>query len=279
MHSLLPRSLVLTICLACGFGCTHQVRPSDTGPVPESEADSRSGADGVAQGALAMQDESIEDSPFPVRVYESRGDVSWPARQRTRWRIVQFRDEPLDADTPLRCELSYRPESASLRLDAFAESGALLPEHHEISPGHYVSEVFLDKQVPVLVRIRAERPQDAASFTLRCGLHYRDQPEYRGHHGYRRGFRPEPEDPYAKALEGRIVSFEKKGGMLLVLLDKGSNAGIKVGQHGAVLEGKSGREPLEGGDFQVREVTESTCVVEARVRSLGKNRRVVFFDK
>lgn len=297
----------LTLGLAVGPGCAPQVRP--TAPSPglqseaksEAEADSQSGPDGVQPGAVQLKvSRSLEDD-IPLQIFEGEGEVSWPAHQRTRWRRLLIDEQGMDADTPLRCELRYQPQAADVRLDAWmnppkrlptpTEESAQppkqlpmqLPDHHQSSPGLYVAELFFERLGEIFLRIRAERPQDHARFTVRCTWHhtlFHDEP-YRGHGGVPRprGRQVEAPDIFERGTEGRIVSSERKDGKQVIRIDKGTVAGIKVGSTGHVLEGKSGRSPLDGGDFQVIEVTETECVAESKARSLGRNRRVVFFSK
>ena len=61
-----------------------------------------------------------------------------------------------------------------------------------------------------------------------------------------------------------------------VAIDKGSAAGIQTGFKGQVLQGASGEDPLDGGDFTVVQVIgPNKCLAKTGLQSIGKNTRVV----
>ena len=58
-------------------------------------------------------------------------------------------------------------------------------------------------------------------------------------------------------------------------IDKGSAAGVQVGQSGKILDGASGESALVGGDFTITSVIdESKSIGKTGLRSIGHNLRV-----
>lgn len=85
---------------------------------------------------------------------------------------------------------------------------------------------------------------------------------------------PEPQN-LADWLQGRIVSSYREGGFLMLHVDKGAAAGVKVNTRGTILAGPNGFEPMPGGEFTVvRVVDETRCIARSRASAVGKNLRV-----
>jgi hypothetical protein len=83
------------------------------------------------------------------------------------------------------------------------------------------------------------------------------------------------EEELERGVQGRIVTSQPEGEGMVLFLDKGSRAGVRIGQKGAVLDGPAGSSPLAGGSFEITKVVdESRCVARTPLRSLGRNRRV-----
>ena len=67
----------------------------------------------------------------------------------------------------------------------------------------------------------------------------------------------------------------KEGGGIVLHLDKGSAAGLKVGSFGTVLEGPSGETALTNGDFRITQVVdENRSIAKCSLKSIGRNTRV-----
>jgi hypothetical protein len=82
-----------------------------------------------------------------------------------------------------------------------------------------------------------------------------------------------PDD--ANHPRGRVVSSFRDEGVIILYLDRGTAAGLKVGMWGTLLDGASGDKQLEGGDFLVTKVIDATHAV-AQAKNLvrvGKNSR------
>ena len=73
-----------------------------------------------------------------------------------------------------------------------------------------------------------------------------------------------------------MVSAYREGEGLKLQIDKGSAAGITSGMKGQVLQGSSGEDPLDGGDFTVVQIIgPNKCLARTGLQSIGKNTRVV----
>ena len=281
-------SWLMALSVMIGPGCTQHIRLTEVSGSSAADADSQSGPEGLPGGAVRLERFRDDSTDVPIDLFEGRGEVSWPAHRRTHWLRIELDHAPIDEHTPLRCELRATPETAQLHLDAWSESGVKLPEHHDTPPGLYVAEIFLDKPAPVLLRIQAERPEYSARFAVHCSWHCREDPAPRHrYHGVpkpkpQQGQNQAPPDPWEmpeNPRQVRILSAVRQEDKLILRLDQGSSAGVKVGQRGTVLSGKSGLEPLEGGRFQTLAVTERESVAEVMLKSLGNNKRAVIFSK
>jgi hypothetical protein len=86
-----------------------------------------------------------------------------------------------------------------------------------------------------------------------------------------------PEDrrhPHAKILN---ISRDTDG-KVIVHLDKGSEAKLKAGMKGFILQGREGDTILEGGEFTITEVLDDDhCVAKTSLRRIGKNNRCVIY--
>src|SRR5260370_31932615 len=80
--------------------------------------------------------------------------------------------------------------------------------------------------------------------------------------------------PEGEKVMARVVSAYREGSGLMMYIDKGSAAGIRVGNTGSVLNG-DGDDALDGGELRIVKVLDANkCVGQAGLRSLGKNNRV-----
>ena len=78
-----------------------------------------------------------------------------------------------------------------------------------------------------------------------------------------------------ETIQGHIVSAYLESGQMTLHIDKGSSAGVKVGQSGTILSGANAEDPLPGGAFKIVQVLDgSKSVGRCSLRSIGKNTRV-----
>jgi hypothetical protein len=80
----------------------------------------------------------------------------------------------------------------------------------------------------------------------------------------------DPKHPRCKVVQ----SVRDDDGSLLLFLDRGSDAGFRVGGKGTLLQGKDGDIPLDGGEFTITKVIDKQkSVAKCYVSSVGKNNR------
>jgi hypothetical protein len=224
--------------------------------------------------------------PMPLNKAET-DSVSWPKLQRTKWKRLDIQN-PAQQNI-LSCELRIDTAGVDLNIDIFNGLGTQLG----FSPGP-VPNKLKKLAVPIdevpgtyFVRMQAAQPKDESDFAVIC---YWDElpptPEPPGPRPPRPPKPPKPPKPVTleekieKGTEGRIVSSYREGSSMTLILDKGAAAGVKEGTEGTILEGKSGRVPLGGGEFSVESVTDdSKSKAKSSVRSIGRNTRVVLFLK
>jgi hypothetical protein len=79
-----------------------------------------------------------------------------------------------------------------------------------------------------------------------------------------------PKHPRAHVVQ----SYRDDDGKMVLFLDRGSDAGFKVGQKGTLLLGKEGDTPLDGGGFTIIQVIDKQkAKAKSEVSSVGKNNR------
>ena len=84
-----------------------------------------------------------------------------------------------------------------------------------------------------------------------------------------------PAVPAAQPVRARVSKYEVTGGSLVIVVDKGKNAGVEAGWKGQVLGGSG--QPVRGGDFTVSKVTgsEAQGKVGLSVDQIKTNNRVL----
>jgi hypothetical protein len=61
---------------------------------------------------------------------------------------------------------------------------------------------------------------------------------------------------------------------MILFLDRGSDAGFRVGMNGTLLNGKDGDAPMDGGGFKITKVIDKQkAVAKGEMSSVGKNNR------
>lgn len=253
--------------------------PKDGTKKDKLDPDTNSGQDAKRGGAR------------PMFVNKGETDsVSWPKLQRTKWKKLEVQNPGVQ--NILDCELRIDNTGTDLDLDIFNSLGTQIG----FSPGPAPNKL---KKLPVqldevpgtyFVRMTAHGPKDESDFSVIC--HWEEQvippePGPKPPKGPRPprppkpGPDPEPvtlEAKIEKGTEGRILQSFREGTKMVMFIDKGGAAGIRVGTEGTILEGRSGRAPLEGGSFRVVKVMDDgKCQVESNVRSIGRNNRIVLF--
>ncbi|HNN49930.1 MAG TPA: hypothetical protein PKO07_02845 [Pseudomonadota bacterium] len=243
------------------------------GPDP----DTNSGVDAKRGGAKPMQINRPETD-----------SVSWPKLQRTKWKSIEIATP--GKDNVLDCELRIDNTGADLNIDLFNSLGTQIG----FTPGPAPNKlkklaVKLEELGTYFVRMQAAMPKDESDFSVICRWEEEavvpDAPD-KPKKAVKRTPTEKPakaetfEEKIEKGTEGRIKTSFREGGQMVMIVDKGAAAGVHEGTEGTVLEGKSGRQPLDGGTFKILQVIDdSTSKAQSSVRSIGKNSRVVLFLK
>ncbi len=272
VRSLLAAGLVLSVAGAC----KKDVKKNYNGPDP----DTNSGPEAKRGGAKGMETNKPETD-----------SVSWPKLLRTKWKRIDITVP--GTQNILDCELRIDNTGADINIDVFNSLGTQIG----FSPGPAPNKlkklaVQIDELGTYFVRIQAAQPKDESDFSALCAWEEKVEPPTPTP-GPRPPRPPRPGKPDApapkeetleekaeKGTEGRIIQFSREGDKAVLVIDKGSNAGVRTGTEGTVLAGKSGREPLAGGTFRVTKVIDdSKSQAESNVKSIGKNNRAVLFLK
>lgn len=248
---------------------------------PAVDADANGGPEAQRSGARPL--------PLGRALTDS---VSWPKLMRTKWKAVEV--DRIGRVSILDCQLAVDRPEVDLDIDLFDTIGKQIG----FSPAGPAPGGSKRLAVPVsqagtyFVRVRAARPQDESDFSLRCEFEANaartppqqpETPTEAADGGAAPDLAPAtaPGELAADAgVEGRVLGAYREGEFLVLQLNKGSAAGVRVGMKGKLLEGRSGRKVLEGGDFEVVQVVGPTgAIARARLPQLGANVRAVILTR
>jgi hypothetical protein len=267
MRRLLLLSLPLFAFLL-GGGC----KPA---PPPPFDADARSGPDGKRVGARTLQPNvPLSDS------------VSYEMQDQTDWYMVQLPGKP----GILTVDLEWTNDKSDLAVDVFDEGGNNLAASSP-APGAKKKTLLakIDKvPAPYFIRVWAPNKGDATAYTVtpRWVMPEEPKPEpvkeepkpepVKKHHEEKPRVEREAHPRESDTVQGRVVSAYKEGEGLKLQIDKGSAAGIQIGMKGQVLQGSSGEDALDGGDFTIVQIIgPNKSLAKTTLQSIGKNTRVV----
>lgn len=264
--------LAVTLLAGAGAACKKNVKKTEIGPDP----DTNSGPDAKRGGAKLMYINKAETD-----------SVSWPKLLRTKWKRIDI--QVPGVQNILDCELRIDNTGADINIDVFNSLGTQIG----FSPGPAPNKlkklaVQIDELGTYFVRVQAAQPKDESDWSVICAWEEQTAPPDpsappvkgpRHTHVKPPVVKPETfQDKVDNGTEGRILSSFREGGQTMLLIDKGAGAGVREGTEGTVLEGKSGRQILEGGGFKVVQVLDdSRCKAVSSVRAIGKNNRIVLF--
>jgi hypothetical protein len=268
--------VVLLVMSACLLGC----------PAPDKlpknfDPDKKSGPDGKRSGAQL------------IAINHSKTDeVSYRGQDRTDWYVVTLKGPP----NVLQMEVHWDNVKSDLMVDVFDEFGKQLSASPTRAPGTTQKTLLtqIDHPGVYYIRISAPKPDDGTVYTMEAKWDAGSEvpiitpppvvppvvvpPTHTDHtprtHPHTTTTPVVHEGP-SETIEGHIVTAYREGGQLTIHLDKGSAAGVKVGQSGIILSGPSGEDPLSGGAFRVVEVLDANkSVARCAITTLGKNSRV-----
>lgn len=257
--------------------------------LPSFDADLNSGADKIRNGAQRISVNTV-----------SADDVSFEKQDQTDWKQVELKGKP----GILQAELRWDNVNADLNIAIFNSFGEEMAASPGPAPGLQKKEVAIEvTQLGVYyLRIQAAKKSDFSVYnvTARWGgggeepvataqplvdnsvtppppppeLNETKKPRHKSSGEPKPAPKPKAKN-YDNGVQGRVVSSYREGGTLTLHIDKGSAAGVKVGSSGALLDGPSGSNPLEGGTFTITQVIdEGKSVAKTNLKSLGRNTRV-----
>lgn len=274
-----PSRLSLLLHLGClallavgELGCT------ETWPPKGFDPEKRSGPDAKRSGAQLLRINKAET-----------GEVSYRQQDRTDWYVVTLKGQP----NVLATEIHWDNAKSDLMVDVFDEFGKQISASPTRAPGMTQKTLLtqIDRVGVFYIRISAPKPEDGTVYTMQAKWDTPAEvpivdpppvvvtPPVKPRHKDPVD-RPAKPDREQETIQGHIVSAYKEGGQLTIHIDKGSAAGVKVGQSGSILSGPSGEESLSGGNFRIVQVLDgSRSVGKAAIMTVGKNTRVAITVK
>lgn len=275
-----PRRSLWMFAALCVVGCG----PKKVDEKAKVDNDANSGPDGKRSGAMAIEVNKLVTD-----------EVNFDKQDMTDWKSVELKGKP----GLLTVLLHWDNEKSDLNLDVFEAMGNSIATSPGPQPGSQDKKlvVQIDKLGLYYIRITAPKAHDGSVYTLEakwvveeeappvakegcdppCGKH---QECTDGKCVAKKSTGPhEPKKPkefaWENGVQGRVVSSYRESGNMVLHIDKGSAAGIKVGSPGTVLDGPSGATALDGGSFKVTEVIDdSKCIAKTGLHSIGRNNRV-----
>jgi hypothetical protein len=254
--------LVFAVALLGLAGCKKDKMPKDF-------CDENSGPDATRAGAVLIQSNA-----------SATDRVSCPDRDRTDWKQIELKGQP----SIFEIEVRWDNAESDINCDVFDSFGAQIGASPGPAPQQQSKRLAVD--IPsagvYFLRIQAPKKIDASDYVLttKWGGEVQEAappppPEVKPvKKPVRTVSRPRAFDP-ERGLQGRVVSIDHQGDALILYLDKGSAAGVKVGNTGTVLDGPSGANPLSGGTFSIIQVLdEKRSVAKTSLKSIGRNIRV-----
>lgn len=240
------------------------------------DADAKSGADGKRPGAQTIATNTA-----------ATDEVNFDLQDQTDWKQVQLKGKP----GILTVELRWDSAQADLNCDVFDSFGEQIAASPGPTPGAQLKRtvVQIDSLGVYYLRIQAAKKGDSSVYTVRASWEGEEvaitppplpppqpSPRSRPHASSPRPERKERHFDADHGVQGRIVSSYRDAGQLVLHIDKGSGAGVKVGSTGTILEGANGSNALEGGTFTVVQVIDDNkSVAKTGLKSLGRNTRVL----
>ena len=236
--------------------------------MPKDFCDENSGPDATRAGAVLIpSNASVTDR------------VSCPDRDRTDWKQIELKGQP----SIFEVEIRWDSAESDINCDVFDSFGAQIGASPGPAPQQQSKRLVVD--IPsagvYFLRVQAPKKTDASNYVLTTKWGGEVQappppppPEVKPTKKTVKVSRPKTFEP-EKGLQGRVVSVDHQGDALILYLDKGSAAGVKVGNIGTILDGPSGANALSGGNFTIIQVLdEKRSVAKTSLKSIGRNIRV-----
>lgn len=259
------KSLVLVCAALLQFGIACHTRTADE---ELAWADAKSGADGKRSLANVLQpNQPVTD------------EVNYPEQDKSDWFVINLAGKSGVAAVSIH----WDNVESELNVDVFDEIGKQIQASPSREPGanQKMFLVQIDHGGIYYFRVSAANKLDHSVYTLLVHWELPVVAAPEPPPPKREPRRPLPPQKHERreapshSIQGRIVSAYREEGSFTLYIDKGSAAGLKPGMTGSVLEGPSGADPLEGGEFQIIKVLDANkSVAKCTIHSLGKNSRV-----
>lgn len=270
------RRLLFATLLVAAAGC-HPKTAVDA----KFDADAKSGPDGLRSGARQL--------PVNTPITDQ---VNFVQQDKTDWYMVDL----VGHSGVLNTFVHWDNGASDIMIDVFDAFGKQISASPVRNPGAKEKTLLtqIDRPGTYYVRVTAPGAHDGSVYTMEAKWAVPPPPppqpmpmasepappppveHHRRHHEEAREPREPREKPAGETVEGRIVAAYREGAGLTLQLDKGSAAGLRSGMAGTVLEGPSGEDPLEGGDFRIVKVLDGNkSVARCSLHSIGRNTRVL----
>jgi hypothetical protein len=245
----------------------------ETPKPPPPDPDANSGPDGKRSGAT------------PIEVNKLVTDeVNFDKQDMTDWKSVELKGKA----GLLTVLLHWDNDKSDMNIDAFDAMGTQAATSPGLQPGSQDKKlvVQIDKLGLYYLRVTAPKAHDGSVYSLEAKWDGEEAPPPPPPAEEKPEEKPKPKHHEAKpkspkevawenGVQGRVVSSYREGGSMVLHIDKGSAAGIKIGSPGTILDGPTGANPLDGGQFKVTEVIDdSKCIAKTSLHSIGRNTRV-----
>jgi len=249
--------------------------PKKVDTKPTFDADLNSGPDGKRSGAVAIEVNKLVTD-----------EVNFDKQDASDWKSVELKGKP----GLLEVVLHWDNDKSDMNIDAYDAMGASVASSPGLQPGAQDKKlsVQIDKLGIYYLKVSAPKAKDGSVYTLEAKWTVEEapppappaeekpaeeKPKPKAHHEAKEH---KPKDiAWENGVQGRVVSSYREGGSMVLHIDKGSAAGIKIGSLGTILDGPTGANPLDGGSFKVTEVIDdSKCIGKTGLHSIGRNTRV-----
>jgi hypothetical protein len=266
------RILSLTLLTLLAGGCHKGAKNAKD----NFDADAKSGPDAKRSGAQQL----IANKPHT-------DEVNYANQDQTDWYRVDLKGRP---NPPvLTTKVNWDNVNSDVRIDVYDEFGQEIAASPVRDKGVTQKKLLtqIDKPGVYYIRVTAPTKTDGTVYTMEAEWNEPavvvappppppptpDEPPPPPPKHTRHVVEHEPK-PEGEKIVARVVSAYREGAGLMMYIDKGSAAGIHVGNTGSVLNG-DGDDALDGGDFKIIKVLDANkSVGQAGLRSLGKNNRV-----
>jgi hypothetical protein len=261
---------------AASFGC-HNKKDAKN-PKDNYDADAKSGPDAKRSGAQTL----IANKPHT-------DEISYINQDATDWYRVELRGRP---NPPvLTTKINWDNVNSDVLIYVYDEFGAEISASPVRDKGVTQKQLLTEIAKPGIYYIRVSAPTraDGTVYTMEALWAEPvvqapppppppvddDKPVEEKIVKHRAPREPREPKPEGEKIQAHVVSAFRDGANLMMYIDKGSAAGIRVGNGGNVLQGSDGDDVLDGGEFRITRVIDANkSLGQATLRSLGKNNRV-----